>query len=64
MPVPRRRHGRSRQGKDRAHKKLHTLQTVACENCGAPKLRHRVCFACGTYKKIKVVEGLNPQQAQ
>ena len=55
MPVPRRRHSRSRQGKDRAHKKLLQLQTVPCESCGALKLRHRVCPSCGTYKKAPVV---------
>jgi large subunit ribosomal protein L32 len=55
MPVPRRRHCKSRQGKDRAHKHLTQRQTVPCENCGAPKLRHRVCPSCGTYKKAKVV---------
>jgi len=56
MPVPRRRHCRSRQGKDRAHKKLHVMQTVACESCGAPKLRHRVCVSCGHYKRVEVVK--------
>ncbi|CAN5410806.1 50S ribosomal protein L32 [soil metagenome] len=55
MPVPRRRHGPSRQGKDRAHKKLEVRLTVPCESCGASKLRHRVCQVCGTYKKIKVI---------
>lgn len=56
MPNPRRRHGRSRQGKRRAHYKLNQPQSVPCESCGAPKLRHRVCTACGTYKKKAVVE--------
>lgn len=55
MPVPRRRHCRSRQGKDRAHKKLYAPQTVPCEECGAPKMRHRVCPSCGTYKRATVV---------
>ncbi|MCB2154600.1 50S ribosomal protein L32 [bacterium] len=54
MPVPRRRHCSSRQGKDRAHKKLYRKLTVPCEKCGEPKLRHRVCPACGTYKKRDV----------
>ncbi len=53
MPVPRRRHGRSRQGKDRAHKKLYASQLVPCENCQAPKRRHRICPSCGTYKKVE-----------
>lgn len=55
MPVPRRRHGPSRQGKDRAHLFLVAQQTIPCENCGAAKMRHRICQACGTYKKVAVV---------
>jgi large subunit ribosomal protein L32 len=55
MAVPRRRHCPSRQGKDRAHKKLYVSLTVPCESCGAPKLRHRVCPACGCYKKVQVI---------
>ncbi len=51
MPVPRRRHCRSRQGKDRAHKKLHAKQSVECPKCGSPKLPHRVCTFCGTYRE-------------
>ncbi|MDX2177140.1 MAG: 50S ribosomal protein L32 [Candidatus Sumerlaeia bacterium] len=54
MPVPRRRHGRSRQGKDRAHKKLYAKFTVSCDNCGAAKLAHRICPFCGHYKKVLV----------
>jgi large subunit ribosomal protein L32 len=53
MPVPRRRHCRSRQGKRRAHVKVFASQTVPCENCNEPKLRHRICPNCGTYKKVE-----------
>jgi large subunit ribosomal protein L32 len=53
MPVPRRRHGRARQGKDRAHKKLHAKNTIACDACGQAKLRHRVCPHCGSYRGRK-----------
>jgi large subunit ribosomal protein L32 len=59
MPVPRRRHGPSRQGKDRAHKHLHPLRSVKCSNpnCDGMHLPHRVCPVCGTYKgrTVKVV---------
>ncbi|HNM47067.1 MAG TPA: 50S ribosomal protein L32 [Candidatus Sumerlaeota bacterium] len=54
MPVPRRRHGRSRQGKDRSQKQIKAVASVRCESCGAPKLAHRVCQTCGEYKKVKV----------
>jgi large subunit ribosomal protein L32 len=53
MPVPRRRHCPARQGKSRTHKKLFNTQLVACEECGTPKLRHRICPSCGTYKKVE-----------
>lgn len=49
MPVPRRRHGPSRQGKDRAHKHLHPLKSVKCSHCEKMHLPHRVCPECGTY---------------
>ncbi|MGF1574098.1 MAG: 50S ribosomal protein L32 [Sumerlaeia bacterium] len=57
MPNPKRRHCGSRQGKGRAHKKLHPTQLISCESCGAPKMRHRICPSCGTYKgaTLKVV---------
>ncbi|MCC6547110.1 50S ribosomal protein L32 [Candidatus Sumerlaeota bacterium] len=54
MPVPRRRHGRSRQGKDRSQKQIKAVNTVPCETCGQQKLAHRVCQNCGEYKKTKV----------
>ena len=56
MPVPRRRHCPSRQGKSRAHLKLRATQVIPCESCGAAKLRHRVCPACGSYKKKEVIK--------
>lgn len=55
MPCPRRRHCSSRQGKDRAHKKLTRLRSISCDNCGQPKLAHRVCPHCGHYKKVRVL---------
>jgi large subunit ribosomal protein L32 len=50
MPVPRRRHCKSRRDKARTHKKLHPRQLAACDKCGAPKMPHRVCPSCGAYK--------------
>jgi ribosomal protein L32 len=29
---------------------------TTCPDCGAPKAGHKVCLACGTYNKRKVVE--------
>ncbi|MBX3730199.1 MAG: 50S ribosomal protein L32 [Candidatus Sumerlaeia bacterium] len=56
MPVPRRRHCPSRQAKRRTHVRARVHQTVPCEQCGTPKLRHRVCPTCGTYKKVAYKE--------
>ncbi|MDH4318253.1 MAG: 50S ribosomal protein L32, partial [Desulfobulbaceae bacterium] len=29
---------------------------LACSNCGAPKLAHRLCSGCGTYKGRTVIQ--------
>lgn len=50
MPVPRRRHSRQRQAKRRTHDKLHAQTISTCVNCGAVKMRHRVCPTCGQYR--------------
>jgi large subunit ribosomal protein L32 len=50
MPVPRRRHSKCRRDKARTHKKLHAHQVATCDDCGAPKLPHRVCPSCGKYR--------------
>lgn len=34
---------------------VRTMQTVTCPQCGAPKLPHRVCPTCGTYKGRQVI---------
>lgn len=50
MPVPRRRHSKSRRDKARTNKKLHARQVAKCENCGATRQPHRACPECGQYK--------------
>jgi large subunit ribosomal protein L32 len=50
MPVPRRRHGKGRRDRGRTHKKLDSLNIVACKSCGEPKQPHRVCPHCGMYR--------------
>jgi large subunit ribosomal protein L32 len=50
MPVPRRRHCKSRRDKGRTHKKLHAHLLSKCDKCGEMKPPHRVCPKCGTYK--------------
>jgi large subunit ribosomal protein L32 len=55
MPVPKKRHSPSRQGKRRANWKLVTPNYNRCSECGAPVLPHHACLACGTYRGKKVL---------
>lgn len=56
MPNPTHRHTRSRRDKRRANWKGETPNVVLCPECNEQKLPHRVCPACGTYNKKKVLE--------
>lgn len=55
MAVPKRRHSATRGKKRRTGWKLKTYATVACSNCGDPRLPHRICPNCGTYKGESIV---------
>ncbi|RUM89804.1 MAG: 50S ribosomal protein L32 [Thermodesulfatator sp.] len=50
MAVPKRKTSRSRRGMRRAHKHLRAPSISICPRCKAPKLPHRVCPSCGTYR--------------
>lgn len=51
MPVPKKRHSRSRQGKRRAENFRAFLPGFTkCPSCGSPVRPHFACAACGTYK--------------
>jgi large subunit ribosomal protein L32 len=55
MAVPKKRMSRSQTGQRRAHDALKLTAAVeSCPDCGASKLRHRVCDACGSYRGRKV----------
>lgn len=49
MANPKKRHSPSRRDKRRANWKITAPVSVACPNCKAPVLPHRVCGACGFY---------------
>ena len=56
MAVPKRKTGRMKTRSRRAQNThVRTMQTVTCHQCGAPKLPHRVCPTCGTYKGRQVI---------
>ncbi|MCA9741586.1 MAG: 50S ribosomal protein L32 [Deferribacteres bacterium] len=49
MPLPKRRHSRTRRDKRRTHWKLDAKNVTECSNCHEPKLPHRACPNCGYY---------------
>lgn len=51
MVTPTNKHGKARTRARRANHDKVTLQvTVICDNCGADKVSHRACPACGWHK--------------
>lgn len=57
MAVPKSKTSRQRRNKRRSSVwKLEAPQLVRCENCGAYRLPHRVCRACGKYNGRDAVE--------
>jgi large subunit ribosomal protein L32 len=57
MAVPKRKTSKARRDKRRSsHWKLETPGIVACPNCGAYHLPHRVCRACGKYNGREVIK--------
>ena len=56
MAVPKRKVSRQRRDKRRSSTwKLTAPGVIACPNCGAFCMPHRVCPACGQYKGRTVV---------
>ncbi|MBI2370031.1 MAG: 50S ribosomal protein L32 [Deltaproteobacteria bacterium] len=55
MPNPKRRRSNSLQGRMRAHKKLEPPAFHACPQCGEPRLSHRACPHCGTYRGREIL---------
>lgn len=56
MAVPKKRTSKQRKRKRRTHHKMSVANLQSCPNCGDPKLPHRVCPTCGTYKGEQVIE--------
>lgn len=57
MAVPKRKVSKQKQRSRKAgstHKRP-LAATTSCGDCGAPKLSHRVCPSCGTYKGRQVL---------
>jgi large subunit ribosomal protein L32 len=56
MAVPKRRTSKSRRDRRRAHDALGTPARSLCPQCKEPKLPHRVCPNCGTYRGREVIQ--------
>ena len=56
MAVPKSRTSKAKRDKRRSHDSLTAPARSNCPSCGAPKLPHRVCASCGTYRGRTVVE--------
>ncbi len=55
MAVPKKKMSRSRTRRRKAMWKVEKAQTTRCPQCDSPKLPHRVCPECGTYKGREVI---------
>jgi large subunit ribosomal protein L32 len=56
MAVPKKRTSRTRRDKRRATHKAGEATLNLCPRCHSPRIPHRVCPTCGTYKGREVVE--------
>ena len=50
MAVPKRKTSKARRDKRRAQHGIDSARTNECPTCHSPKLPHRVCPTCGTYR--------------
>lgn len=59
MPLPKRRHSKTRGRKRRTHYKMAGLPRSTCPQCRETKAPHQVCPHCGFYKgrEVMAVEG-------
>ena len=50
MAVPKKKTSKSKRDMRRAHDSLTPNGISTCPQCNEPKLPHRACESCGTYK--------------
>ena len=56
MALPKRRQSHSKTRKRRSHDALAAPTVSTCAECGEPKLPHRLCSGCGSYKGRAVIK--------
>jgi len=49
-PLPKKKYPRARQHQRRSHIFITMPHLVACPQCHSPRLPHRACPVCGTYR--------------
>jgi len=52
------RHTRAHTGNRRSHHAITGVRLSTCAKCGVLHVRHRVCLACGSYRKREVLNVL------
>lgn len=56
MAVPKHKVSKSKRDKRRTHQKTAAPNISKCPQCGKPRLPHRACPECGSYKGRQVKE--------
>jgi large subunit ribosomal protein L32 len=54
-PLPKRKISKGRKNRRRAHDAIGSPGLVACPNCRAKMMPHRVCPTCGQYRGRQVI---------
>lgn len=55
MAVPKKKTSKSKKNMRRAHDAVCAPGISVCPQCQEPKLPHRACASCGTYKGKEVI---------
>ncbi len=58
------RHTRAHTKNRRSHHAIETNPLAVCEKCNAPKVNHRICTTCGTYKGKVVLDKASKLEAK
>ncbi|MBU2602120.1 MAG: 50S ribosomal protein L32 [Actinobacteria bacterium] len=56
MAVPKKKTSKSRRDKRRATHQIPGASVGECPQCHSPRLSHRVCPTCGSYRGRQVVQ--------
>jgi large subunit ribosomal protein L32 len=54
-PLPKKKTSTSRKKRRRAHIDIKVPPLVACPQCRSPRVQHRACPTCGTYRGREVL---------